>query len=305
MMIIFPYWKTKMSKFAQYEAFVAIVKTGSISVAADSLNRTPSAISKQIANLESDLGVQLFDRSNKKMAPTPHGSQFFQSSSAILRQIYEAESQVLQDKETITGEIKITLSKSLIGSELITYLNEFSEQYPHTQYDLQFGEKIEDFNESDLDFAFRIGNISDNTRLIASPLIDVTPIFYATPKYVSNYGKPRTIKELSNHRIILPPLENLSSDLRLWLKKYNFIFPNKTRHKIDDIGAIQDMVLNHGGIGINLKYSLQNLLSRKLIVSFFPNQTLPSKKLYLIYRKARYQSAQLEAFKNFIKEKFK
>ena len=89
--------ESDMSKFTQYESFVAVVDSGSIRLAADSLNKTPSALSKQITNLEYDLGVQLFDRSNKQMVLTEHGASFYKSSAAILRQISESERRIQYD----------------------------------------------------------------------------------------------------------------------------------------------------------------------------------------------------------------
>ncbi|BFM18530.1 LysR family transcriptional regulator [Maricurvus nonylphenolicus] len=293
-----------MSKFAQFEAFIATVSTGSISLAAESLNRTPSAISKQITNLESSLGVQLFDRSNKRMAVTKQGGQFFRTCSSILKQIKEAESQLLLESAAIFGDIKITLSKSLIGSELMEHLNDFAETYPHTKYDLRFTENVENFSEADLDFAFRIGSISDQTRLIARELMEVTPIFYATPEYVARHGQPKQHANLSSHRIAFPPFENLSSEIRQWLKQNGYNYPANTHHRIDDISAIQDIALKHSAIGFNLEYSLSDLLSKGAVINLFPQHKLPSKTLHLVYRKSRYQSAHLEEFKNYILDRY-
>ena len=253
-----------MSKFAQYEAFAAIIETGSISLAADSLNRTPSALSKQITNLEADLGTQLFDRSNKKMVATDHGLQFYKTSSSILRQIREAENQLILDENEISGVLTITLSRSLIGSRLMGHLNEFSLMYPNTRYELRFSERIESFQDSKIDFAFRIGTINDSTQLIAMALTKIAPIFYATPEYLSQHGKPKSVEELNRHRVILPPLENLSHDVRRWLKKYRFSFAENTLHRIDDVNAIQDMVLRDGGIGFNLQCSFNRTIARQI-----------------------------------------
>ncbi|WP_157496568.1 LysR family transcriptional regulator [Hahella ganghwensis] len=293
-----------MSKFSQYEAFVAIVKTGSISLAAESLNRTPSAISKQLANLESSLGVQLFDRSNKRMVTTSHGKQFYQSSVLILKNIRDAENQILMGRVEISGEIRITLSNSLVGSRLTDYLNEFAELYPHTRYDLRFTENVESFNALDIDFAFRMGTVSDSTRLIARELGEVRPIFYVTPAYVEKKGLPKRFSDLNSHRVAFPPLENLSSEVRRWLKKHKFDYTNKIHHRMDDVNAILDMASRGACLGFHLKDSLSDLLENGTVLELFPKHRLPSKKFHLVYRKTQYQSAHLEAFKNFIIDKY-
>lgn len=293
-----------MSKFLQYESFVAIVKTGSVRLAAESLNRTPSAISKQIAHLELDLGVQLFDRSNKQMVLTNHGSKFFKSSNSILRQINDSEKQIKLDKETIAGEIKITLSKSLIGSRLSTYLSEFTEIHPNIRYHLDYSEKFEDFNLSDWDFAFRIGAISDSTRLIARELTEVTPTFFATPDYLVKHGNPSRASELSSHPVAIPPMEELSSDVRKWLKANKFNNEYGNHHRINDVAATREIVLGHACVGFNLYESIAGLIEDGLVIPLFQNNRLPSKKLHLVYRKSQFQSLHLETFKNFVFDKY-
>lgn len=293
-----------MSKFFQYESFVAIVKTGSVRLAAESLNRTPSAISKQIAHLEKDLGVKLFERSNKQMVLTSHGSKFFKTSNSILRQINDSEKQIKLDKETIAGDVKITLSKSLIGSNLSALLIEFAELHPHIRYHLDYSENVEDFGLSDWDFAFRIGAIPDSTRLIARELAKVTPTFFATPDYLAKHGCPSNASELSLHRIAIPPLEHLSSDVRKWLKVNNFNNKSGNHHRINDVDAIKSMVLGHACIGFNLYESIADLVKDGSVIPLFQNNKLPTKKLYLVYRKSQFQSFQLNAFKHFVFDKY-
>lgn len=293
-----------MSKLSQYEAFVTVFETGNVSLASDRLNRTSSSISKQITNLETNLGIQLFDRSNKKMVATELGKQFYRSSASILRQIDAAEHQITVNSNEIAGDINISLSKSLLGSKLTHYLNEFADRHPHTRYTLKVSEELTSFNDCELDFAFRIGKVADSTRLVAKELCMVTPIFYATPEYLSRYGTPTKLSDLYCHRLALPPLENLSSELRKWLKSQRFVFDNDSHHVIDDVNTIQELTLNHGCIGFNLESSLADQLKQNTFVKLFPNQLLPSKPLFLVYRKAQYPPAHIEAFKCFVLDKY-
>lgn len=293
-----------MSKFLQYESFVAIVKSGSLRLAAESLNRTPSALSKQIAHLEYDLGVQLFDRSNKHMVLTSHGTKFYKASTSILRQINESEAQIKLDNETIAGEISLTLSRSLIGSKLSYYLHQFAQLHPDIRYHLDYSERVEDFNLSDWDFAFRIGVISDSTRLIARELTEVTPTFFATPDYLAKHGTPKRVSGLNAHSVAIPPMGDLSTDVRKWLKTNDFAHKKGHHHSINDVAAITEMVLRHTCVGFHLYESIVGLIEDGLVIPLFQNNKLPSKKLHLVYRKSQFQSLPLEEFKNFIFEKY-
>lgn len=294
-----------MSKLSQYESFVAIVRTGSLRLAAESLNRTPSALSKHIANLEQDLEVQLFDRSNKQMVLTGHGSTFYQSSSAILKQIADSERQIKLQKGTIAGQIRITVSKSLIGSNLSQYLNEFALKFPNVSFSISYSEMLENFSERDYDFAFRIGTLADSTRLVARELMQVSPTFYATPDYLACFGQPTGVSELSTHRVALPHFEMLSAEVRGWLKKHGFSHQSGTHHYMDDVNAIKSMTLEHGCIGFHLSQSLFKLIANGTVVPLFQDNKMPAKQLYFVYRKVSYQSAHLQTFKNFIIDKYR
>ncbi|MGB1091505.1 MAG: LysR family transcriptional regulator [Oceanobacter sp.] len=289
-----------MSKFAQYQAFVAVVDTGSISLAADRLNRTPSALSKQISNLESHLGVQLFDRSNKRMIATQQGKRFYQSSASILKQIDESEQTITANSNAVAGDLRISIPKSLLGSGVMQHLTVFANTYPQTRYVLSVTERVLSFTDSELDFAFRIGSIADSTRLIARELASVRPAFYATPDYLARHGSPTSLANLENHRLAMPPLEALSTEVRAWLKSRRFTFENQKHHLIDDVNAIHTMTLQHGCIGFNLESSLITPLDEGLVTPLFLDEPLPTKTLSLVYRKSPYESAPIEAFKHFM-----
>ncbi|WP_413664753.1 LysR family transcriptional regulator [Microbulbifer sp. CNSA002] len=293
-----------MSKFTQYESFVAVVDSGSIRLAADSLNKTPSALSKQITNLEYDLGVQLFDRSNKQMVLTEHGASFYKSSAAILRQISESERRIQYDNERVEGDLKITLSRSLVDSSLSSWLSEFSERYPNVRYRLEYSESIINFSDSDLDFAFRIGEIADSTRLISRELCEVRPTFFATTEYLATHGTPTQISELTSHRVAMPPLEDLSPEVRKWLKNNKFNNQTYAHHRINDVHAIQTMALKNICIGFQLHQSIIKLIESGLVIPLFQNNKLPPKKLSLVYRQSQYKAKQIEVFKRFIFEKY-
>jgi DNA-binding transcriptional LysR family regulator len=179
-----------MSKISQYQAFVAVVEAGSIGLASDRLNRSSSSVSKQITHLELSLGVQLFDRSNKRMETTEQGRKFYPSCIAILSQIEEAERELTLENVDVAGELIISLSKSLIGSDLSRYLHEFAECYPLTRYHIKVTEELVSFKENKLDFAFRIGSIIDSLHLVAKKLTQVKPIFYATQNILSATENP-------------------------------------------------------------------------------------------------------------------
>ena len=289
-----------MSKFSQYQTFVVAFEEGSVSATAKQLNISPSAVSKQLSTLESDLNVKLFERSNRNIKPTEHARAFYLNCKSILDNVAEAEQSLLTGKNSVSGKIRITLSKALIKSGIIEKFAEFTEQYPDVCFDIHLSEKIQDLHESEFDFAFRLGKIEDHSQLIALPLHQVTPIFCATPEYVDKFGLPQAYADLDNHRLCHLPFSQLSIAIRNFFKLKKLVF-SKHHHQINNIEAIYQMVMTNSCIGMMLDCSISNELEQRSLIDIFQDDRPPSKMLNLVFRKNKHLSKRNQTFKAFIK----
>ena len=116
--------------------FVETVKSGSFSACARKLGKAQSAVSQGIANLELDLGNELFDRSQHKPTLTPQGERLLSYASAILSQVYEMDcaAQALgkQDESRLT----LAIDSALYTPKLEDILAEFSQRFVATALEL-------------------------------------------------------------------------------------------------------------------------------------------------------------------------
>lgn len=119
--------------------FVTIVQENSITRAADLLHITQPTLSRQIAQMEEDLGISLFNRHHHRLQLTTEGQLLYGRAQEILALVDKTENELSQEDEMLTGHIDITCGE--IGavwllSELMT---SFKEKYPHTTYSLYTG----------------------------------------------------------------------------------------------------------------------------------------------------------------------
>lgn len=289
-----------MAKFSQYQVFVAIVETGSLSSAARLLNITPSAVSKQLAMLESSIDAQLFDRSNRNLKVTEAGEYFYRQCKEVLFSVQQAEEGLRSIQGEVSGKLSLTLSKSLARSWLFDLLSKFSDQYPAIRFDFNLTDEVKDLHEQNIDFAFRLGRIADSTRLVAKPLIQVTLIYCISPLYIAKKGKPESLESLSDHQVILPSPKNFSWELREFFKREKLQINPEKHHTTNDIEAVHQSVHSGLAIGMMLDISVQEEMEQGTFVNLFPNLNLPSKKLYLVYKKSEHFSQKQTLFKNFI-----
>ncbi|MFF7107939.1 LysR family transcriptional regulator [Pseudomonas sichuanensis] len=113
----------------QLQVFVAAVQAGSFSAAARRLGRTQSTVSAAIANLETDLGVELFDRSTRVPSLTPVGHKLLLQAEAVLERCLALEGSADSLAEQV--EPSLTLAIEVPYAPLIPMLREFDQAFPY------------------------------------------------------------------------------------------------------------------------------------------------------------------------------
>jgi len=293
-----------MSKIIHYQVFVAIVEEESITQAASRLNYSAPAVSKQLAQLEESLQVQLFHRSHKKLDITEAVKKFYPKCKAVLSSIYQAEDELLSENKSIRGLISITLSKALCRSKIFDVLSSFEVKHPQIRFDIHFSDHLENLHDKNIDFAFRLGKLSDNSHMVATPLINTQLVACATPQYLKTHGSPKQFSNLGSARLILMSPLNASEELKHFLNRENVNLNDSALHKANDIEGVYQMVNAHLGIGMMLDVSVQQELEQGIFQSVLAERNLPGKRLYLLSKKTQWQSAKLQMFKAHVKASF-
>lgn len=293
-----------MSKLNEYEAFVATVESGSLGKAARHLNCSPSTISKQLTGLESSLGVTLLDRTNRSVVVTGAGQQFYIRCKNILQQIRDAEEEALAHRNSEEGKIAITVTTPLTRSRLMPLLAEFGRAHPDIRFDLKMTDEVEDLVSSRIDFALRLGNLPDN-RLRAIPLINVSPVFCAAPKYLKKNGEPNTLAELRKHRVGLLSTLNINAALdKLSEGEAKLLHSLDCYDTTNDNNTLYAMVKEGLCIGAFLDINVEQDFDDGSLVKLFPKKHFPGKRLYLVYAKQGILPTKLKLFKDFIQKSF-
>ena len=116
-------------KLRQLEYFCAVAEEKSISAAARELHVAQPPISRQIAQLEEELGVQLFLRGSKGMSLTDAGQSLYQQTQQIFQDIRRVEDSVRSVGTGMSGRIKLGVIYSAM-SYALHYINEYHSRYP-------------------------------------------------------------------------------------------------------------------------------------------------------------------------------
>lgn len=116
-------------KIDDIDAFVAVIRSQSISLAAESLELTQPAITRRVQNFELALGVELFDRNTKPLKPTPMGLQVYSKCLAILREMDSLRELVASDTPP-SGLLRLGVPQTIGDVVLLDALKHLRGQFP-------------------------------------------------------------------------------------------------------------------------------------------------------------------------------
>lgn len=127
----------------QIKYFIEVATFEHVTEAANNLHVAQSAVSRQIANLEEELGVELFFREGRNVKLTPVGKIFLEQIQSAVSEIDKAVQSVEEYLNPEIGNIRIGFPNSLAAKTLPTVISAFREDHPHIGYKLRQGSNKE------------------------------------------------------------------------------------------------------------------------------------------------------------------
>ncbi|GAB4226639.1 MAG: LysR family transcriptional regulator [Elainellaceae cyanobacterium] len=188
-----------MDKFESIRAFTKVVESSGFAAAARELELSRSAVNKLVINLENELGVQLLQRSTRRVTPTETGLAFYERCINILAQLEEAELAVSQLQEEPKGTLRINAPMSFGTIHLAPAVAEFMTKYPDLQVQLTLNDRFIDPIEEGFDVTIRIAELTEASTLIVQPIAPVKRVVCASPVYLAKHGTPTHPTELRHH----------------------------------------------------------------------------------------------------------
>ena len=119
--------------------FLTVAQTNNITRAAQQLHITQPTLSRQIIELEKELGVPLFDRQQRRMTLTNEGALFQQRASTILSLVNQTKQELQNTEEELTGVINIGCVVSKVSKLIMKIISNFQKKYPNVKFNLYDG----------------------------------------------------------------------------------------------------------------------------------------------------------------------
>lgn len=146
--------------------FLAVAKEQNISAAAQSLHLTQPTLSRQLRELEEELGKQLMVRGSRKITLTEEGMLLRKRAEEILELVDRTEKEVTQSDETVSGDIYIGTGETDGMRQIVRTANQLRENCPGIRFHIVSGDAVDVCERLDkglLDFGVLLGDM-DKTK---------------------------------------------------------------------------------------------------------------------------------------------
>lgn len=183
------------------KTFHAAADSGSLTAAADRLNISQSAVSRQISALEDSLDTPLFHRHARGLTLTEQGRILFLTAREIAHKTALAQATVLNSRSKPQGKLRVSTPISLGSNWLTSVLQDFITAYPEIEVELILEDEEHDLSAFDVDCALRPWP-STQGDVIERKLGTISQSLYASDSYLAKNGAPTSVEDLENHKII-------------------------------------------------------------------------------------------------------
>ena len=289
-----------MDKFAGLKAFISVVEAGSFAAAARVIGLSRSQTNKLVIALEEELGVQLFSRSTRHVAPTGEGRAFYAHARQILEDLREAETMLSATQKEAVGQMRVCTPLSLGSLNFSEMVIAFMRRHPALKVDLVQNTRLVDPIAEGFDCVIRIAAPDEETLLVDHRITPVEYMTCAAADYIEKQGAPTHPDELQTHALLH---YSGSEKVRYW--QYTgpggtVTVPIKPIFTANNLEAIREAVCGGLGIAILPRYAVQQDLASGRLVGLLTEYSLPSYMLQLIYPPSRHLSAKVQLFTAFL-----
>jgi DNA-binding transcriptional LysR family regulator len=293
-----------VDRWTEIELFVQVAETGSLSRAAEALELSNAAASRHLSALEERLGARLVERNTRRLYLTGTGQEFFIRAKSILAELKDAESAVNATSLNPTGVLRITASLSFSMHHVAPLLREYTQRYPNVTVHVESANRYLDIIDNNIDVAIRTREYEPDSNITIRRLAQTRRILTASPRYIAQYGRPKTLLELAQHKLLIYIHANNPNELRFSKDSETVTITAKGLLESNDGQILRTAALDGLGILVQPTYIVYDDIVAGRLVPLLDDWDLPPLTINLAYPSRKHLSAKVRTFIDFMAEHF-
>jgi len=295
-----------MEKLAAMAVFAKVTEAKSFSAAALRLGISKSAVSKQIAWLEKQLGARLINRTTRRLSLTDVGMTFYEHSARIVAEAEAAELSVSHLRSGPRGVLRLTAPAAFGHLHIAPAIPDFLARHAEVTVQMVMNDRVIDLAEEGYDLAIRM-TAEQHPGTVARRLAPVRWVVCATPRYLKQHGVPRAPADLARHNCLFYSFLQSSSDWVFDSEAGSVHVRVTGRFSVSNSEALRVGVLQGLGIALLPTFTvgadIQAGTLKPLLPGYAPRGTFGT-DVYAVYLPTRYLSPKIRAFVDFLVERF-
>jgi DNA-binding transcriptional LysR family regulator len=252
-----------MDRLDELTTFLAIYEAGSLISASRRLRRSPPAVTRALGALEDRIGLRLFERTTRRLAPTEAGRLLVEPARALLEDYERAL--VGASHAPVRGVLRITAPVQFGRRHVAPIVSALLNDYPDLRIELSLNDRNLDLIEEGIDVAVRIGSLPDS-NLIARQVGSVRRVAVASPRYIAARGTPRVPADLAKHDTIFGMARSSAREWRFGQKRRGAVVRLSPRLLVDDVEAQVQAAKAGRGVARMLSYQVAEELAAGTLV---------------------------------------
>jgi DNA-binding transcriptional LysR family regulator len=281
-----------MDRIDSVAVFTEVAERGSFADAARHLNRSPAAVTRAVAELETRLGVRLLNRTTRAVSVTEAGQRFLAGARRVLADLAEIEQAAIGQGSAPRGELRVTAPIVFGRKHVLPLVTDFLDKFPEVSVRLALHDRPVDLVEEGHDVAIRIGALAD-TSAIGTRVGALRRIVVVAPAYLKRRGRPKTPRDLAGHDVIA--FAGIDGVER-WRFAGGQDAPIKPRLIVNTAEAAIDAAQAGFGVTRVLSYQATDALSDKSLVRVLREHEGDEVPVHVLYPDGRHPPPKLRAF---------
>lgn len=277
--------------------FAAIAEQASLVRAAEQLSMPKATVSRRLGHLEETLGQKLLIRTTRRLTLTEFGEAFLDHCRRVAEEVVTVQDFVRSQDVQPRGRLRVSMPEDYARRTLSRALATFIEAYPEIELELDLSSRLVDLIGERFDLAIRMGELANDSTLVARKLDEQHLGLYASPIYLALHPAPRHPDELAHHAALRMGAENgqaLAWRLQHGKEEWQGIPPG--RMTLNSISVIQQLLLDGAGIGMLPVPFAEEDVKKKRLVRVLPDWRFPSVTAWAVMPMRRFLPSKTRAF---------
>lgn len=290
-----------MNKITALNVFRRVVELGTFRAAADDLQLSQAAVSKNVNELEDYLGLALINRTTRRMSVTDAGMAYYSQICSVLDDLDAADQSVMASSFTLKGRLRISVPMSFGLTRINPLICDFKQQYPEISIEVMLSDAYIDLIDSAVDVAIRGGNALSDSSMRSKPVCQVRRVLCASRAYLSAAPPLDHPDDLKSHDCLV---YSLSSSPRKWFFGNNSenvaveISPGS--YSVNNGIALRQAAVKGLGIILVPEEYVQAEIAEGTLVEILPEWKPDTHALFAVYPYHKEQSQKVRLFIDFI-----